>query len=212
MWYPSVDEFMNILLSHPLDAVVREYVFQGTPYVFRDRPEMFTLLSHHLCSALNLTEQNVIVVGSAKIGFSLSPDNFPRGFSDQSDIDVLVVDEGLFDRVWATVLKWHYPRRLSDLGRVDGGWARERRKDLYWGWFVPDKIRFNGLSFPDVLKPLRDISTGWFNAFRSLSQYPEFAGRDISGRLYRTWDHALLYHVDGLRQIKDVVRTTKESV
>jgi len=208
--YPSVEEFTDILLRQPLDEIVQEYVFQGVPYVFRNQPETVTLLFRHLRSALDLTEQNITIVGSAKIGFSLSPHNFPRNFSDESDIDVLIVDERLFDQVWSTVLKWHYPRRVSQLGSIDGGWARERRKDLYWGWFVPDKIRFDGLSFPDVLKPLRDISTAWFNAFRSLSLYPEFARREVSGRLYRTWKHAFLYHEDGIQQIREIVRTTKK--
>jgi hypothetical protein len=79
-------------------------------------------------------------------------------------------------------------------------------EDVYWGWFRPDQIKYEGLLFPEVLKPMRDISTSWFDAFRSLSTYPEFATRNISGRLYRTWDHARLYHVEGLRQLTEIVR------
>lgn len=163
-----------------------------------------------MSDALELVERDIIVVGSAKMGFSLSPDTFFRQFSEQSDIDVLVVNTDLFDRVWMEMLKWHYPRKGSDLGKVENKWVRERRRDLYWGWFRPDKIRFEGLSFPNTLRPLRNVSTSWFDAFQSLSRYSEFADREISGRLYRTWDHALLYHIDGLRRIRDVVRETKE--
>jgi hypothetical protein len=83
---------------------------------------------------------------------------------------------------------------------------RYRRKDLYWGWLVPDKIAFDGLSFPTILKPIRDISTAWFDAFQGLSQLDEFLGRTVSGRLYRTWDHALLYHVEGLRHLNQIVK------
>lgn len=210
MTYPSVDEFSNVLLSHPLEKVVQEYIFQGVPYVFRERPELLDILRRHLCSALKFLEENVVVVGSAKIGFSLNPNNFPRQFSDESDIDILVVDEKLFDSLWMAILRWHYPRRITVLGGEDGRWMRERRQDLYWGAFFPDKIRFQGLSFPEILKPLRDNSTAWFNAFRSLSQYPELVSRNVSGRLYRTWEHALLYQTDGLRQIKDVIRPTRK--
>lgn len=210
MEYPSVEEFTHILLRRPLEEVVREYVFQGVPYVFRNQPAALTLLKQHLHSTLGLSEQDVTIVGSAKIGFSLSPDNFSRAFSDDSDVDVLVVNEKLFDLVWMTILKWHYPRRIENLGGRDAKWARERRQDLYWGALFPDKIRFEGLSFPDVLKPLRDTSTAWFNAFRSLSQYSEFVSRDISGRLYRSWDHALLYQMDGLQKIREIVLTTKK--
>ncbi len=211
MSYPSAKEFIEILRNRPLDVVVKEYIFHGLPYIFRNRPEAMQTLYQHLRATLRISDQNITVVGSAKIGFSLSPDNFPRKFTDESDIDILIVDETLFDKVWMTMLKWNYPRRHRLYG-IDWMWAKNRRDNLYWGWFVPDKIRFEGLSFPHVLKPLRDISTTWFNAFRSLSQYPEFISRNVSGRLYRTWDHALLYHLEGLHQIRESVRIIKKGV
>lgn len=205
MTFISIEDFKGIILDTPLESIVQEYLFQGTPYVFRDKPESLDRLTKHLSTAIKLPEEGIKVVGSAKIGFSLNPDNFPRAFLDSSDIDVLVVNEALFDRIWMTLLEWHYPRRLMQLGRVEGEWAQLRRKEIYFGWIIPDEIRYEGLSFPHVLKPLRDISAQWFNAFQSLSLYPEFAARTISGRLYRSWAHALRYHVDGLRQIHNKI-------
>lgn len=158
-------------------------------------------MTDHLAEHLGIDESSIRVVGSGRIGFSLNPANFPRRFSDVSDIDVVVVDEGLFDRVWHTMLEWNYPRRFRLYG-ADRHWQRSRQDDLYWGWFRPDKIRYTGLAFPEILKPLRDLSTQWFNAFRSLSAYPDLAAREISGRLYRTEQHAISYHVDGLRKLK----------
>jgi hypothetical protein len=206
MRYPSAEEFGAMLVTRPLEDVARDCVFQGSPFVFRHHPEALQTLRTHLCAELAVPEESVVIVGSAKIGFSLNPDTFPRRFSNESDIDVLIVDQGLFDKVWLTLLKWQYPRRIKGLDRPDAEWARERRKEVYWGWFVPDKIRYEGLSLPDVLKPLRDISTRWFNAFRGLGQYAALATRNVSGRLYRTWEHALLYHVDGLSQIRERLR------
>jgi hypothetical protein len=104
-----------------------------------------------------------------------------------------------------TMLKWNYPRRNS-MSTVDLHWRGERRAGLYWGWFSPDRFRYTGLSFPEDLIPLRDLSAKWFEAFRSLGRLPEFAGRSVSGRLYRTWRHALLYHEEGLRQLRDIAQ------
>jgi hypothetical protein len=130
--------------------VLQEYVLSGDPYAFRGQPSALHNLRTHLSKALNVNENNIVVVGSAQVGFSLSPDNFPRGFTDGSDIDVVVVDERLFDIVWHTLLQWHYPRR-RDLPCGDWAWTTARRKELYWGWFVPNNIRFNGLSLPAAL-------------------------------------------------------------
>lgn len=157
--HPTVEEFRAILVSRQLEAIVREYVFQGPAFVFGDRPSAMALLRQHLRANLTVKEENVVIVGSAKIGFSLNPDNFPRLFSEESDIDVLIVDERLFDRVWLTLLRWQHPRRIMGLDRPYHEWARVRRKEIYWGWFMPDKIRFDGLELPDVLKPLRSDPT-----------------------------------------------------
>jgi hypothetical protein len=203
MSYPTPGQFGEILRAQPLDDVVRQHVFQGVPYVFRNKPSSMQRLTDHLCSKMNVTADNIAVVGSAKIGFSLSPDNFPRKFSSLSDIDVVIVSEPLFDEVWQTMLRWNYPRRFS-LAGVDWDWSKHRRSDLYWGWFRPAAIRFEGLSFPEVLKPLRNLSTTWFDAFQSLSLIADFSSRKVEGRLYRTWEHALRYHADGLRQIKGI--------
>jgi len=192
-----------------VDEVLQEYVLSGEPYAFRGQASALTNLRTHLSKALAVDHTNIVIVGSAQIGFSLSPDNFPRRFSDLSDIDVAVVDERLFDVVWHTLLQWHYPRRRT-LPRGDWAWSTARRKELYWGWFVPNQIRFSGLSFPAALKPLRDCSTLWFNTFQSLTSYPEFSKRQVNGRLYRTWEHVRMYHAEGLRQIREILRAQGE--
>jgi hypothetical protein len=206
MAYPSVDQFKDLILASEFEAIVREHIFSGVPFAFREQPQLLDLIRHHLKRELGLVPESVLVIGSAQTGFSLNPDNFPRRFSDESDIDVLVVDQSYFDRIWITVLKWHYRRRGLNLGAPESNWQQRMRKNLFWGSVMPHKIRYEGLLFQDDLVPLRDLSTKWFNAFRSLSLYPEFARRDISGLLYRSWDHALLYQAYSLRQIRNIIR------
>lgn len=202
-----MDEFNSFLHNQDLDSVVRQHVLEGVPYVFRDRPEAYEALRRDLSQTLSTTPTNITVVGSAKVGFSLHPEKDFRPFSPSSDIDVAVVNESLFDALWYTVLRWHYPRRLPPyLPESEQKWSERRMREVYWGWFVPDQIRYKGLAFPSTLVPLRDMTTRWFNAFRALSnqsQYPEFSDRDVRGRLYRTWDHVHLYHREGLRLLRD---------
>ena len=183
-----------------------KYIFGGEPYCFREMPGAYQLLRKHLAGRLSVAENDIVVVGSGKTGFSLSPDNFGRGFSPRSDVDVLIVSSQLFDVIWKAIIEWHYPFRFSALGETDLRWSSRRRWNVYWGWFYPSGIPFRGVSFPGVLRPIRDISTTWFNAFRSLSTYKEFASRNYQGRLYRTWEHALLYHRYSLREVMSTLR------
>lgn len=205
MAFVTPERFRELLSEQTAEKVVTDYVFQGEPYVFRDSPEKLDTVRDHIRANFKVTPRDIIVVGSAKMGFSLNPDNFPRQFSESSDIDIVVVDRKLFDSAWETILKWHYPRRRELLGAPEKTWLGERRKDIFWGWFYPTKIRFTGLSYPEVLKPLRDLSTRWFNVFRGLAHHREFVSRNVSGRLYRTWEHALWYHAEGLRLIKNTI-------
>jgi len=202
MPYPTAAEFRDLLRTRPLEELVQGYIFQGEPFAFRSERRALEVLYRHLHQELNLEPDQLTIVGSAKIGFSVSPESFPRRFSPTSDIDVVAVNEALYDEIWCTILKWHYPRRrrLLDPERT---WARYRKDELYWGWIAPDRIRFDVVTLPEILRPIHRLSARWFNAFRSLSRYHHFAGRHISGRLYRTWEHARLYHVDSLRQLAE---------
>ncbi len=205
MPYPTTEEFKAILKAQSLSEIVREYIFTGEPFAFQKNPASMVKIRRHLTSRLPLAADNIFVIGSAKLGFSLNPDSYFHAFSDESDIDIAIVDTDLFDKVWLNLLDWHYPRRITGLDPINSKWAGDRKKDIYWGWITPHKIRYEGLNFPKTLEPLRDLSAKWFDAFQSFSAYTEFVSRRMESRLYRSWDHALRYHVEGLRSLREFV-------
>jgi hypothetical protein len=99
MGHVTIEQFMAMLLSRPLDETVQNHIFAGNPFAFRTSPSALTVLTNHLIKRLNVQPTSICVVGSGKIGFSLNPDNFPRPFSESSDIDVAVIDQLMFDTV-----------------------------------------------------------------------------------------------------------------
>jgi hypothetical protein len=203
-----------MLLKEDMRTLAERHVLSAeVPYAFKDAPSSLETLRRHLVQELSVRAEQVIVVGSGRIGFSLSPAGYPRRFGPKSDVDIVVIDDTMFDLYWHTMLIWNYPRRgTPQLAGRDRSWRRNRQRDLYWGWFRPDYIRYDGLSLPSVLRPIRDLSTAWFNAFQSLGQYPQLARRQITGRLYRTRELALLYHVDGLEKLRDVLQAQDQAV
>jgi hypothetical protein len=204
----SAAEFSDLVLTRPLEDVVKTHLFDGEVHAFLKAPVALKVLQERLARSLNIPPHDIRVVGSAKTGFSLDPNAFPRQFSASSDIDVAVVSATLFDGAWHTVLAWDYLRRHR-LPQRERKWAIGMREDFYWGYLVPTQLRFSGLLYPSVLTPLRDLSTMWFNAFRGLGAEPSFADRDVNGRLYRSWDHALRYHVHGLERIRKELERRK---
>src|SRR5258708_26403463 len=128
---PSVEEIKELLSQKYVEKIAGDHVFAGDIYLAQKFPRALNTLRRHLCPRLRLEQENVIIIGSAKVGFSLDPNTFPRHFTNNRDIDVLVVSETLFDTYWHTMLKWHYPRRLEHLPQSDWQWVMARRHDLY---------------------------------------------------------------------------------
>jgi hypothetical protein len=102
----TVEEFIDALLSSPIQDVVRAHVFSGSPYAFKGREKDLDVLRKHLSAHLTVPEDSVVIVGSAQTGLSLDPDNFPRAFHVGSDIDVAVINDALFDAMWQAILKY----------------------------------------------------------------------------------------------------------
>ncbi len=202
MAQPTVDEFQALLAGEDIEEVVREYVFGGEPFIFEGSSEGYETFMSTLSAALEVERACITIVGSAKTGYSLSPDSFGRAFSERSDVDVIVVDEGLFDLVWKSLLKWHYPWKYR-LAGAEKNWATRRMEDVYWGHITLNRIRRETWPLRGQLSELRDLAATWFEAFQGLGRQQQLTQFDFSGRLYRTWDHASRYHVDSLRRVRD---------
>jgi hypothetical protein len=197
----SADDFQSLLLEGSIETIIEEHLLVGEPYVFRRAPTAYARVRQQLARELAVPEDSVLLVGSGQLGFSISPDGFPRRFNAKSDLDFVIIDQTLFDSVWNTLLTWHYPLRYA-LEGGDRTWALQRRDDVFWGWISPDRITIPWRPCPPPLIPLRDLGTTWFQAFQRLSLLPEVSTRPASGRLYRSREHAMMYHRDGLRRLK----------
>jgi hypothetical protein len=199
----DITAFRSRIQKEPLADLVNEYLFQGPTFLFEKNPDTETELKAFLAGELGAAADNICIVGSAKTGFSLSPESFPRAFWAQSDVDVVVIDAILFDRTWDALLRWHYPFGGKDLSPGNRRWMRQRMDDIFWGWFYPANLQ-NSIrgETPPRITEIRDLSVRWFTTFKKA---PAVAGQiqyEFRGRLYRTWGHARRYHVHGFSLLK----------
>jgi hypothetical protein len=210
---PSSEDFLRRLREHPedgLEAFAEAEIMSGLPFIFANEGEM-TRFQKYVADALGISKfaTDVFLVGSAKTGFSLDPEQVSQPFQAASDIDVVVVHADLFDEAWGTMLGWDY-LTMRNRSRDEQRWLYQRHNEVWSGWYDPGAWHFRErggieLSFPDALKPVRKIAYQWFAAFRSLSRYrhhTEIPRHKISARLYRTRRHVAMYHVTGLRAIR----------
>ncbi len=191
--YPTKEEFEEILRSRSLDGILDDYLFSGLPFSFVDRPGVYRKMIKELSRGLRVPKQDICVVGSARMGFSLSPPDFGMPFNDYSDLDIVVVSASLFDPSWMDILtSRHTP--WSSLRPQTKNHMREHkdRHHIYNGWI-----------YPHLIAEALEIGERWLTTFNGLSRTPALSSLPISGRLYRTWDHVRVYHRRGLKQIRD---------
>jgi hypothetical protein len=164
-----VDQFKHDLaILDPID-VARRYIVFGECAVISNN-EYFRLRTT-VARRFDLHPNDVLVVGSGKLGFSIAPKKRYRPFGDRSDLDVVIISEKFFDLVWMDV------HRYFEQG---GFWehADDFREYLFRGWIRPDKLP------PDQHF---DFAKSWWEFFNSLSSSREYSTARIRGAIYKNW-------------------------
>ena len=182
-----------MLRSRNFDHLLDDHLFAGLPYFFADEPKIHRQMVNELSRGLHVPKEDICLVGSARIGFSLSPYKFGQPFGQFSDLDIIVVSSTLFDSSWMDILtNRHTPwYSLLQVTRERLQEHRERHH-IYNGWITPQFVA-------EAL----GIGERWVTTFNGLSHIPSLSSRHISSRLYRSWDHARLYHRWSLRQLRN---------
>lgn len=189
--YPSKEAFAEMLKTLRHGDIVTKYLLAGeTPFAFRDKRKGYDFLIGTIAKSLTLNVDAVTLVGSARIGFSLSPFKFGAPFSNRSDLDFAIVNAALFDKAWLELVG--LGTRFARLDREVQQWVNEHRtNNVYWGYMEPENLR-------NAVSCYRE----WFPLFAGLAQYTSFAEGGVSGRLYRSWDHVRSHQLYSLAKIR----------
>lgn len=144
--------------------------------------------------AMGIGFNNVVMVGSAKTGYSLSPKKFLKSFTDdgdeKSDIDIAIISSQLFDFFWK-------------LFRVSYDVTNEKfykyiSRGIYRGY----------ISDTDLYS-IEKCRMEWLEksneATRQLQRKMYFK-HEIHYRIYRDWKDMEEYHIQSIEQLKGVIK------
>lgn len=172
----NLERFQLDLASEDNTTLVDRYYYSTTGPILSN--EQQASLRRRVSDQLEVSIRDVILVGSAKLGFTLrNKPSRPRlsHFGDSSDIDVAIISGPLFIKYWeAAFAHW------SDKG--DWFKADKFRKYLFRGWLRPDML---------PTEPEFTLSKEWFEFFRGLQATGEFGGYKIAAGIYlneRFWE------------------------
>lgn len=179
-----LQEFRDDLPLRSGPEVVQRHITHGNCFALGDN-EYFEL-KRAVGEHFNLHHTEIIVVGSAKLGFSVAPAKRYRPFGDASDIDVALCSSTLYDSMWQDVFAY---------------WARGEE----WSHLSDfRKYHFRGWMRPDLLPPQTSFSRAneWWEFFRSLTASGRFGSYKITGALYKEWRFLETYQLTCMQSCK----------
>jgi hypothetical protein len=192
--YPTHDLFYEVVKSsnwNSKEKVVRLWLTEGIPYIFRDCPSIYEELRSWLGERLQIYAKEITLVGSARIGFSLATIKYGRSYSEKSDLDLCAISNELFNEFSVIFEKW---KNDYINGRVNPLNETERR---YWNSNLTIGEDNLNRGFFDVNKlPTRDAyptvqfiqNTMWI-LIEKLKVTPKICcPKRASIRVYKSWD------------------------
>ena len=200
---PYADLIAEVRRTNEASQLVQQHVFTGTPFLFEQNPADYDLLRSHLAQELGVPGDSITVVGSCRLGYSLNPTHPGSPVREDSDVDVIVADEALFDKLWGLLLSWRYPWHTRNWPPGERDWALFYLENFMAGHWAPHQLGRPKTGVAEYRRLLLQFRDRWFTAFKSTSRYPALAAREFKGRLYRNWEFAKRYHAYGLMLLSE---------
>ena len=100
--YPDLDTLKKITLvsKKEREEIVRLYFTEGIPFAFLNNPVLFEKIREWLGKHIQVNPKSITITGSARIGYTLNPYKTQgKKFSNSSDLDFIIIDEALFNRL-----------------------------------------------------------------------------------------------------------------
>lgn len=177
---PEKEVYHRHLMGHRL-WLFEEKIKTVNPAVRHDELKGF------ISDSLSINFNNIAIVGTAKTGHSFNPTKGFRLFSDESDIDLVLVSPKYFHQFWDAYTEIQTVRSLPNYKEVASSIFRKfvtiPEENL------PDHHIFN--EWEKLAGPFkRDIQTkfGIIN--------------EIKYRIYDSWEAVETYHITGIRVLK----------
>ena len=206
-------ELIQKLDNHRILAKV--FLLEGTPFVFKDSPMKYIIFREQVADRFRIGSQDVCIVGSAKLGFSPSPYKYGTLFAENSDVDVVIVSDELFNKgsrelfgelnllgpqlhEFRDILYENNPANVNApvVSLKDWKKTKESVRNFVFQNFNPGLLSTSNSLRMQVFENISSTS-GLFLALE-----PQIFVSKIRARIFRTWRAAEDYYSNTLREAK----------
>jgi hypothetical protein len=177
----------------------QKHYFHGTPIVFDRKENDYYYFRKRIADHFNIGFYEVMIVGSAKFGFS--PYKFTE-FTLESDIDVVLFNEKLFDYFYDLVSQYQYKIRTNNL-RLNSEQIKDYNrflKYLIMGWMRPDLLPQNATEF-------KELKEKWEDFFKSISYSKSEVGNyEVKAGLFKSHHYGERYYRSSIEAISNKLK------
>lgn len=179
----------------------QKHFFHGNPLVFDNRENEYYHFRKKIADQFKIGFFEVMIVGSSKFGFS--PYKFTE-FSLNSDIDVVLFNERLFDHFFSLISEYQYQIRTQVI-RLSSYQFKHYQKFLRYfvmGWMRPDLLPQNTTEF-------KEIKESWDVFFKSMSHSKSEVGNYIvKGGLFKSYYYAEKYYRSSIEEVSTKLKSS----
>lgn len=192
----TIEEIRYDLLRYNVKEFYMKYLLRADNWYFEkildiDQTSIIHAIDDFkmlVSDTLEIGFNNVIMVGSGKTGFSLSPDKFLEPFSEErkSDIDIAIISQQLFDKFWILFRQSYNVTNKRFYKYISRG--------IYRGY----------ISDTDLLN-IDSCRVAWLeksNESTKRLQREMYFKHQIHYRIYRDWKDFEEYHIQSIEQLK----------
>ncbi|MCI9844547.1 hypothetical protein [Flavobacterium pectinovorum] len=159
-------------------------------YAFKKKPIVYEQITQYIADRFTLHKTQIVLVGSAKTGFAIDPQNYGREFSEKSDLDFAIINREVFDKCVDDYNLWKMKNSKDEYTDADKKnykfWndnINELKHNIKRGFIDTYKIP-NFLEF----KTTQSINNSLSLIVINLRRIHDITVKEASVRVYKDWN------------------------
>jgi hypothetical protein len=189
--FANVGALHSELLEKDPRDFVSHYLFEPVPFAFGGDLVAWIKWKTALARGLGIDPYDIVLTGSAAIGYSLNPKKGYKAFDHASDIDCGVISQYHFEVAWR-YLRQLRPAWLSLPPESKRALVAHQKRYVFAGTIATDSIL-----------ALLPFGSEWQAALDVMARHPPTIGRDVKLRIYRDYESLRHYQASGIERLRD---------
>lgn len=178
-----------ILEKSPRDFV-SYYLFEPVPFAFNGDLSAWINWKTILANGIDVDPHDIVLTGSAAIGYSLSPSKNFRPYNEKSDIDCGIISSHHFEVAWR-YLRQSRSSWLSLNGSTKAAIASHQKNYVFSGTIATDRIL-----------ALLPFGQNWQIALDNAGKGQPVDGREVKLRIYKDYDALRYYQAKNIEALR----------